>query len=332
MSEVDVERVCPGCNGTLVWKNGFAGGQQYFKCGIPWCGQQFREGPEGYYHRFSAELIAFCITLRFWGMPYGQIVYEAMREFDVSDTRISEATVFNWVDRYVNLALDMEEKWTLGASPQKLILESVPLHPADGVCWVIRDLGSSCVLAAQVSGTFNSAAAAEVIKKLRASTMGRSDEASSFSFMPHEDIGNTRGHAAVLKAVKRQFPSADYIPPEEILAKDFILGRGGAFSQALQTMRNRKAFRSLESREKFLNGRAVMYNFVIRTGDWETFPPTQGEGFWSWYKCWLFVVKSRPKDVFMRTILGNGRRVDPRRVRNRKFMDYSRYFPGYKHS
>ena len=72
MSGADAERVCPGCNGTLVWKNGFVGGQQYFKCGIPWCGQQFREGPEAYYHRFSAELIAFCITLRFRGKTYGQ--------------------------------------------------------------------------------------------------------------------------------------------------------------------------------------------------------------------------------------------------------------------
>lgn len=330
MSEVDVERVCPGCNGILVWKNGFAGGRQYFKCGIPWCGQQFRERPEAYYHRFSAELIAFCITLRFWGMPYEQIVDEAMREFDISDTRISEATVLNWVDNYVDLALAMEENLRLGVRPEELILECVPLHPADGVCWVIWDSASSCVLAAQVSGTFNSAAAAEVIKKLRASTMGRSDEASSFSFMPHENPGNTRGHAAVLRAVKRRFPSANYIPPEEIPAKDFILGRGGAFSQALQTMRNRKAFRGLKSREKFLNGRAVMYNFVIRTGDWETFPPTQGEGFWSWYKCWLFVVNYRPKDISMRTLLGKGKRVDPRRLANPKYLDYIRHFRDYK--
>ena len=171
-----------------------------------------------------------------------------------------------------------------------------------------------------------------MIEKLRASTMGRSDEASSFTFVTHEDLGNAEGYAAVLKAIKRQFPFGNYIPPEENPAKDFILGRGGAFSQALQIMRNRKAFRSLKSREKFLNGRAVMHNFVIRTGDWETFPPTQGEEFLSWYKCWLFVVKCRPKDRSMSTSLGKGRRVDPRRVRNRKFMDYSRYFPGYKHS
>ena len=97
-------------------------------------------------------------------------------------------------------------------------------------------------------------------------------------------------------------------------------------------MRNRKAFRSLKSREKFLNGRAVMYNFVIRTGDWETFPPTQGEGFWSWYKCWLFIVKCRPKEMSMRTFLGKGRRVDPHRMDNPKYIDYIRHFRDYKHS
>ena len=71
-----------------------------------------------------------------------------MREFDISDTRISEATVLNWVDNYVDLALDMEENMRLGVRPQKLILECSPLHPADGVCRVIRDLASSYVLAA----------------------------------------------------------------------------------------------------------------------------------------------------------------------------------------
>lgn len=324
MSSADAERVCPGCYGTLVWKNGSQGGQQYYKCGIPWCRQQFREGPEAYYHRFSAELIAFCITLRFWGMTYGQIVAEAMREFDISGTRISEATVLHWVDHYSNLALAVEEIWGPGVMPQKVVLECASLYPAAGVCWVIRDLASSRVLAAQVSGRFNPAAASEVIEKLRAYTMGRSDKVRSFTLATDEDLGKTDDCAAVLETIKQQFPLGDYIPPEGIPAKDFILGPGGAFSQALQTLRNRKAFRSLKSREKFLNGRAVMYNHTIRRGDRETFPSAQGEELRSWYLCWLSVVKRRPIDMYLKTLQGKGRSVDRRRMGNLKYLAFIR--------
>ena len=124
------------------------------------CELQFTDGPEAYYHRFSADVIARSIELYLAGMPdqagmsYQEVAAEVRRQFSIPSDRLKEKTVFQWVKTYINVAAEGVRELTVD-SLESLSVEFASLFPADGGCWVVQDPITSYVLAAEVDDLFD---------------------------------------------------------------------------------------------------------------------------------------------------------------------------------
>ena len=251
---------CPRCGSRRIVKYGRRNGRQQYRCARKRCGIQFFNRMESFGQRFSAEVIGTAIELHLSGKSYKKIAADVERLFSISDTRISGSTVPHWVEKYVDFAVEEVPKPPLGRIGM-IGVEYASLHPVEGGCWIVQDLKTSCVLAAQASRMFDPATATEVIDGFLASTGRQIDEDCYFTFGTDEEFGKSEEFPDILEAIKRQFPSGEYVPPGEIPPEySLLLGSGGAFWEPLQTMRKRKAFRSLKSRQRFLDGWVVIHN------------------------------------------------------------------------
>ena len=81
------------------------------------------------------------------------------------------------------------------------------------------------------------------------------------------------------------------MPPEYTL----ILGRDGAFRDALRTLRRRGALRSQEARQRFLDGWRVMHNFLTDPDDPVYLTPAEDVGVEAPFRSWVDVVNNRVK-------------------------------------
>ena len=135
---------CPRCGGTRVVKNGIGirKGKQQYRCRSPECRLQFMDRPEAFRQRFPAEVVAKAIELRLDGMSYEKIAADVGRRFSISDTGIPAATVLRWVEKYVALAAEEVRKLTVKVYGP-LSVEFATLRPAEGGCWLVRDLSTS---------------------------------------------------------------------------------------------------------------------------------------------------------------------------------------------
>jgi transposase-like protein len=304
-----VESMCPACLSAGVMNYGRRNGWQHYRCKSAECGCQFSDKPEAFGQRFPDTVIALSIRLHLAGMPFRKVAAEIEHRFSISDTRIAGSTVLDWVKEYVSLAAG-DAGGLLGIVPFKssefLSVEFASLHPAESGCWVVQDLKTSYVLAAQASSVFDSGAAREVIEKFRASIRHLPEKVSYFTFGTDEEFGKSEDFLDVLEAIKRQFPSSEYIPPGEIPPEySLILGPGGAFWGPLQTMRKRKAFRGPESRQRFFDGWSAMHNFFVGPDHGEAITPDQNEEFLRQVEFWRRVVNCR---VIL--LYANKRRLD----------------------
>ena len=245
-------------------KNGRRNGRQQYRCARKRCGIQFLNRMEAFSQRFRAEVIAIAIELYLAGKPYRKVAADVERLFSISDTRISGATVLHWVEKYVDFAVEEVPKPPLGRI-ELLSVEYASLYPVEGGCWMVQDLKTSCVLTAQASRRFDPATAAEVIEGFLASTGRLIDEDCYFTFGVDEDSGKLEDYPGVLEAIKRRFPSSAYISPGEIPPEySLLLDSAGAFRCPLRIMRKIGAFRSLKSRQRFLDGWVVIHNHFTR--------------------------------------------------------------------
>ena len=292
---------CPRCGRNLAVKDGLRGNRQRYKCrsqvhGIYLgCELQFSDRTEAYYHRFSADVIANSIDLYLAGMPYKTIAAEVRRRFSIPGALISEKTVLQWVKTYVDIAV--EAVWELTVdSCENLSVEWASLYPADGGCWVVQDLDTSYILVAEVGGLFDPDTAREVIDKSGASIRLLPERVYVFTSGTEEDSGNPSASSHVLAAIEQEFPLLENTSPAEIpLEYTLILGRDGAFRDALQTLRKRGAFRSRPARQRFLDGWRVMHNFLTDPDDPVFLTPAEDVGVRAPFRSWVDVVHHRVK-------------------------------------
>ena len=292
MREATAVMICPGCGKPGVVKNGHRDGEQRYMCQPGGCLIRFSDRTEAFGQRFPAEVIAGSIELHLQGMPYKKIAAEAGRRHSISDTVISESTVLRWVEKYVDFAVYECRKLTFKLHGP-LSVEYASLHPAGGGCWLVRDLSTSCVLAARAGGSFDAAAARGIMVKSIESTGHLLGERIHFTFGTDEGSGDLDGLPDVLKAIKKPPPPFGRLLRAEKMGPDyfpFLSSATGAFQEPLRIMRNRKAFRSPGSRQRFLDGWVVAHNFFIRRDAPDGLTPAQKAGAEVPFRSWLDVV------------------------------------------
>ena len=296
MSDATTRKKCPRCGSIPAMMNGPRDDRQQYRCRSRDCGLQFIDRKEPYYQRFRSEVIARAIELRLQGMQYKEVAAEVRREFSISGTEISAKTVLRWFGNYVSIAFEEVRKLPIETS-EILIVEYASLYPDGGGCWVVWDFYTSYVLATLASSPFDSAAAEEVITKSQAPIGPLTGKVREFTFWTDENSGNPEACSDVLAAIKEQLRDGHYIPPEAIgLINLFLkLGSKGAFLQPLRTMRQRKAFRSRESRQLFLDGWVVRHNFFDWPDGPDTHTPGDSAGVKAPFSSWLDVVNHRVK-------------------------------------
>lgn len=291
MSDVPVERTCPGCYGTRVVKNGSGRGPQKCRCISEDCGIHFGQG-NAFGHSFPAGVIAMGIGLHLFGRSYRKSAADLKRHFSIHDTNISGRTVQSWVEKYVDLAVEeVRELPVRTAGPWRV--EYASLSPVDGGCWVVRDSPSSYVLAAQAGDSFDPAVAAALIRLFEEPIGKLSDNLHLMTLAADEPFKNP-------KAIKQMFPFGDYIPAKDIPlvhrsdgempSPNSIFEAPGDFWYPLQIMRKPLAFRSIESRQRFLDGWVVMLNFFIESDGPGGYTPARVAGVEAPFRSWLDVV------------------------------------------
>lgn len=296
MSDASTRRECPRCGSIPAMMNGPRDDRQQYRCRSRDCGLQFIDRKEPYYQRFRSEVIARAIELRLQGMQYEEVAAEVRREFSKSRTKISAKTVLRWFEKYVNIAFGEVRKLPI-KKPEILVVEYASLYPPNGGCWVVWDFYTSYVLATVAGSPFDPVAAREAIAKSEAPIGPLTEKVREFTFWTDENSGNPEACSDVLAAIKEQLRGGHYIPPEAIgLINLFLkLGSKGAFLQPLRTMQKRKAFRSRESRQLFLDGWVVRHNFFARPDGPDVHIPADSAGVKAPFSSWLDVVNHRVK-------------------------------------
>ena len=314
MSDGNPEKECPRCGGTCVVKNGFREGRQQRRCRSPECWLQFMDRPEAFRQRFPAEVIAKAIELRLEAMSYEKIAADVGRRFFTPPTKIPAATVLRWIEKYLALAAEEVRKLTVKVYGP-LSVEYASLRPAEGGCWLVRDLSTSYVLSARAAVSFDAAVVREMmLESIR--PIGELDgELFNFTFGIEEDAGGLEDYSGILEAIKQlPYPFGRFIRPEE-MEPDYILllGAGGPFREPLRAMRKRRIFRSPESRQRFLDGWVVRHNFFkVRRGPGGRTPASWAEVAVP-FGSWLDVVNHRVKVAKEGPRQREGRRGDRRR-------------------
>ena len=301
MRKAGIGQKCPGCGRNLAVKNGLRGDRQYLRCRSQvrgrylGCELQFTDRAEAYYQRFPAGVIAAAIELYLAGMTYKKIASEVRCRFSIPGAQISEKTVFHWVKTYVDIAVEAVWELTIDSS-EGLSVEWTSLYPADGGCWAVQDLDTSYILVAEIGGLFDPDTAREVIDKSGASSRLLPERVYIFTSRTVEDSGNPEAFSNVLAAIEQEFPFLENTSPVEMSPEDtLILGRAGAFRDALRTLRKRGAFRSPESRQRFLHGWRVMHNFLTDPDDPAYLTPAEHAGVEAPFRSWVDVVNHRVK-------------------------------------
>lgn len=287
---------CPICGSTIFVKNGRPGDQQQYRCRSQECGSQFFERTDTFRQRLPAEVIARAIELRLEGMSYDKIAAEIRRRFSMSDTEIPAATVLRWVNRYISWAAGEVRKLTVKVDGP-LSVEYASLYPTQGGCWLVLDLSTYYVLAAQAGSPFDAAMARQMMIKSIEPIGPLSGDVYNFTFGADGTPGEMESISDVLEAFKQpQPPFGRLLRPEEMGPEYFpFLGIRSAFREPLRTMRKRRTFRSPESRQVFLNGWVITHNFFIQRDDLDGRKPAEEAGVEAPFRSWAEVVKHRAR-------------------------------------
>lgn len=292
------KKECPRCGLRIAVKNGSRECIQQYKC-LSWvsgqqlgCGLQFGDRKKPYYQRYSAEVIAKAIELYLTGMPYKKIAAEVKLRFPLSGTKLSEATILRWVEKYADFAVEAVRGLTMEESAYSISLsvKFASLHPAQVGCWVVEDSRTGWVLAAEAGGSFDPDTAREIVAKSKVPIGPLRGEVDRFTLETDEYHRDLESFPDVLAAIKEELLCDDCFPPKETQPDISLAGPDGESLDALKTMRKRKAFRGGQSMQRFLDGCVVTNNFLTDPDDPDYQTPAECAGVQAPFRSWRDVV------------------------------------------
>ena len=244
---------------------------------------------------FPTEIIARSIELHLEGMSYRAIIAEVERRRPTSSAKISTATVFNWIEKYVSIASEEFRRLPVKA-PQELGVGFASLHPAEGGCWFAWDLETLYISVAQTVGSFDPAKAVEVIDESLPLPSVWKVDFHIFMSEIWEARKSQEAYSDILAAIKGKYEVGENNPLLPFpLEQTPILGRKVIFGDPLPIMRNRNAFRRPELRQRFLDGWKVSFNFFDRPGEPDVLVPADLAGIQAPFRSWLEVVSHEGK-------------------------------------
>ena len=258
---------CPGCGTDHVVLNGSGGGEQRFRCRTKWCGLQFMQSGRAYHRRFSADVIARAIELYLAGLSYRHIAGLVERLFDITDTRISEATVLRWVRDYVGLALEIAGR----EAPQtsgNWCMEYAPLRHAAGGIWLVIDEESSYILLARIAESFDALTAEQVFGLSRAGLSRGNAGPLQLTLLTEPDLVNSDAHRQVTAALGNLIPRDGW--PVEVGQLWSVSGFGHdrINRMVLLALQTQRRFRSPAARQRFLDAWVFTCNHLASLDDY----------------------------------------------------------------
>ena len=243
---------CPGCGTGNVVLNGSGGGEQRFRCRTKWCGLQFMQSGRAYHRRFSADVIARAIELYLAGLPYRHIAGLVERQFDITDTRISEATILRWVRDCVGLALEIAGR----EAPQtsgNWCMEFAPLAHADGGIWLVIDEEFGYILLARIAEAFDESTAERIFGLARAGLSRKNSGPLQLTLLTEPDVVGTEVHRLVVAGLGNLLPKDGW--PVEVGKLWSVSGYGHdrINRKVLPALQTQRRFRSPTARQRFLD-------------------------------------------------------------------------------
>ncbi len=291
---------CPRCGTGKVVLNGSGEGEQRFRCRTKWCGRQFTRSGKAYRHRFSAYVIGRAIELYLTGLPYRHIAGLVERQFAITDTRISEATILRWVRGYVGLALELVGRQAPRTSGN-WCMEYAPLTRADGGVWLVVDEEFGYVLLARIAETFDAHTAGQVFGLARAGLTRGNAGPLQLALLTEPDVVGSEVHLQVTAALGDLIPRDGW--PVEVGQLWSVSGFGHdrINSRVLPALRAQRRFRSPAARQRFLDAWVFTCNFLAPVDEDGEQTAAQRAGIDLPLRSWQDVVDYRAKLPARRT-------------------------------
>ena len=241
--------------------NGSGEGRQRFRCRTKWCGLQFMLSGKAYHHRFSADVIARAIELYLTGLPYRHIAGLVQRQFDITDTKISEATILRWVRDYVGLALEIADREAPKTSGN-WCMEYVPLTHADDGIWLVIDEEFGYILLARITEDFNALIAEQVFGLARAELSRGNAGPLQLTLLTEQDVFGSEVHQQVTATLGNLIPRDGW--PIEVGQLWSVSGFGHdrINSRVLPALQTQRRFRSPTARQRFLDAWVFTCNYL----------------------------------------------------------------------
>ena len=247
------EKKCRKCGlDDMVVKKGFRYNrsgpvQMYYckRCRTKFTGRMAFEGMKN-----KASMVATALDLYFRGLSLRQVAQHLESAHGV---RISHATVYNWIKKYVELVNRFVKPLSVKSSERWHADETLIKVKGDHiVLWSLLDSETRFLIALHVSSSRGESDALELIRKGVETSKSR----------PVEIV--TDGLASYAKAIKKEFDGKQLIHIQSSLREGMNNRMERLFGSLKTRVKMARTFRSKDGAKRFADGYNIYYNFIKR--------------------------------------------------------------------
>lgn len=247
---------CPRCSSTHTQRNGRFKGRQLYRCGT--CGSQFGGGEYLHGGRFSVEVVADAVRQYYLGLTYREAAGYVMNKYRITDTRIADSTVREWVRRWTDVAFRRAESLRVSVG---LIwsLDGSVLDASGQRCWQVTDHASRYIIAMDCL-----AKGAEHSLPLQVMATAISSANSPPEVLVcRSRFGDGLFSPEILGSIKIGFPEIKVRPPKgsPSLMPDRVRPDGSPYPDK-STVSKLRRFKTPGDVQRFVRGWWVSYNFM----------------------------------------------------------------------
>jgi len=275
------EKKCRKCGlDDMVIKKGFrynrSGPVQVYyckRCKVKFTGRTAFEGMKN-----KASIVAAALDLYFRGLSLRQVAQHIESAHGV---KISHATVYNWIKKYVELVNEFVKTLNVKSSERWHADETLVKVKGDHVVlWSLLDSETRFLIAMHVSSSKNEKDASELIRKgIKASES-----------KPMEIV--TDGLSSYAKAIKNEFNRHQLIHIQSSLREGINNKMERFFGTIKSRVKVARSFRSEEGVNRFASGYNIHYNFVKRHEALNGRTPSEVAGITNDRYTWLDLIMS----------------------------------------